>query len=63
MPKPSSKMTPDLVKKIKDLLGTRQYHQHQIAAIVGVNQGRISETKHGLWDWLLIIEDRQQSLI
>lgn len=56
-------MTPDLVKKIKDLLGTRQYHQHQIAAIVGVNQGRISETKHGLWDWLLIIEDRQQSLI
>lgn len=61
MPKPSSKMTPDLVQKIKALLDTCQYHQHQIAAIVGVNQGRISETKRGQWDWL-ITQNGQPSL-
>lgn len=61
MPKPSSKMTPDLVQMIKDLLQSRQYHQHQIAAIVGVNQGRISETKRGQWDWL-ITQNGQPSL-
>ena len=53
MKKPSTKMTANLVRQIKGLLQTRLYHQHQIAAIVGVNQGRISETKNGLWDWLL----------
>ncbi|MCB1651962.1 MAG: hypothetical protein KDI46_07920 [Alphaproteobacteria bacterium] len=63
MKTPSRKMTAEMVKKIKDLLDTRQYHQHQIAAIVEVNQGRVSETKQGKWDWLLNIEDRQQSLI
>ena len=63
MKKPSKKMTAELVRKIKKLLGTRLYHQHQIAAIVEVNQGRISEVKNGQWDWLLNIKDRQQSLI
>lgn len=63
MKKPSKKMTAEMVKKIKDLLATRQYHQHQIAAIVEVNQGRISETKKGLWDWLLNIENRQSRLL
>ncbi len=63
MKKPSRKMTAELVKMIKDLLNTRQYHQHQIAAIVEVNQGRISEVKNGLWDWLLNIQARQTSLL
>lgn len=46
----SSKMTPDLVKNIKELLSTDLYFQHQIAAIFGVNQGRVSEVKHGLYN-------------
>ena len=56
-------MTAEMVKKIKDLLDTRLYHQHQIAAIVEVNQGRVSEVQNGHWDWLLNIKDRQLSLI
>lgn len=63
MKEPSKKMTAQLVKRIKDLLNTRQYHQHQIAAIVEVNQGRVSETKNGLWDWLLNIENGQPRLL
>jgi len=62
MKKASRKMTAPVVGYIKDLLATRQYHQHQIAAIVDVNPGRVSETKNGKWDWLLNIEGRQQSL-
>ena len=62
MRRPSRKMTADLVKMIKGLLATNQYHQHQIAAIVEVNQGRISEVRSGKWDWLLHIEDRQKNL-
>lgn len=53
MKTPSNKMTPDMVVKIKQLLGSKLYHQHQIAAKLGVNQGRVSETKQGLWDYLL----------
>ncbi|MEZ5759196.1 MAG: hypothetical protein R3D86_13330 [Emcibacteraceae bacterium] len=63
MKQPSRKMTASVVRKIKILLASEKYHQHQIAAIVEVNPGRVSETKHGKWDWLLNIEDRQQSLI
>jgi len=47
MKKPSSPMTPEMVAKIKALLAEGKYFQHQIAAFVGVNQGRISEVKHG----------------
>jgi predicted XRE-type DNA-binding protein len=43
-------MTRDLVLEIKDLLAGGLFHQHQIAALFGVNQGRISETKNGKWD-------------
>lgn len=63
MKKPSKKMTAKLVLEIKNLLDTRQYHQHQIAAIVKVNQGRISEVKNGHWDWLLGLDDAQKSFI
>ena len=49
MRKPSKPVTPDLVRQIKELLNTGLYHQHQIAAMVGVNQGRISEVKNGYY--------------
>lgn len=54
MKKPSPQMTAELVKKIKKMLASNLYYQHQIAALVGLtNQGRISETKHGKYDHLL----------
>jgi len=49
----SRPMTPDLVKMIKESLSTGLYSQMQIASIAGVNQGRVSEVKHGRWDHLL----------
>ncbi len=49
MKKRSAPITPDKVKEIKDLLAEDKYFQHQIAALVGVNQGRISEVKNGIY--------------
>ncbi len=49
MKTPSNKMNPALIAQIKRLLATKEYHQHQIAAMLGVNQGRISEVKNGFW--------------
>lgn len=49
MKRRSNSMTPDVVAKIKVLLDEDQLFQHQIAAIVGVNQGRISEVKNGFY--------------
>lgn len=43
----SSNMSRELIEKIKALLATGKYYQHQIAALVGVNQGRVSEVKNG----------------
>ncbi|GJL84722.1 MAG: hypothetical protein DHS20C02_04970 [Micavibrio sp.] len=63
MKTPSNKMTTKRIKRIKEMLDTDQYHQHQIAAIEQVNPGRVSEIKHGQWDWKLSIEDKQQSLL
>ena len=40
-------MTPGLAAYIKHLLMTTRLFQHQIAAMVGVNQGRVSEVKTG----------------
>lgn len=45
--KPSPPLTAELASKIKHLLSLGRYHQHQIAALLGVNQGRISEVKRG----------------
>jgi predicted XRE-type DNA-binding protein len=39
-----------MVSQIKELLETTDLFQHQIAAILGVNQGRISEVKNGFYD-------------
>ena len=55
-------MSTNLVKMIKRELETNENHQHQIAAKLGVNQGRISEVKHGQYDHLFDIENRQGSL-
>ena len=49
MKNPSRKLTDEMVKAIKEMLASDQYHQHQIAALVGVNQGRISEVKNGVY--------------
>jgi len=62
MKQPSKRMTANEVQMIKNLLETRQYHQHQIAAIIGINQGRVSETKNGLYDHLLSCEGKQINL-
>jgi predicted XRE-type DNA-binding protein len=42
-----SKMTAELAARIKRLATERKYFQHEIAAIVGVNQGRVSEVLTG----------------
>jgi len=43
---PSPPVTPEMASYIKYLLGKGLY-QHQIASLVGVNQGRVSEVKTG----------------
>ena len=49
MKKRSNPITPEMVKRIKALIAEGKLFQHQIAAIVGVNQGRISEVKNGIY--------------
>lgn len=44
----SNPVTPELAAIAKFLLN-QGYAQHQVAAELGVNQGRISEIKHGIW--------------
>lgn len=47
--KRSNKMTPDVVQRVKELLAAETYFQHQIAAMLGINQGRVSEVKNGVY--------------
>jgi predicted XRE-type DNA-binding protein len=42
----SPAITPELASYIKYLLGKGLY-QHQIASVLGINQGRVSEVKTG----------------
>lgn len=42
----SPKVTPDMAAKIKRYL-LDNLNQHDIAAIFGINQGRVSEIKNG----------------
>lgn len=62
MKTPSRKMSPEVVVEIRNHLASGLFHQHQIAAKVGVNPGRVSETKHGVYDWMLPQTSGQQSL-
>jgi predicted XRE-type DNA-binding protein len=43
---PSPPVTPEVAAKIKRLLAEGLY-QHQIASLLGVNQGRVSEVNTG----------------
>jgi predicted XRE-type DNA-binding protein len=40
-------MTAALAAEIKKLAATRALKQHQIAAVLGINQGRVSEVLRG----------------
>lgn len=42
-----STLTAEIAAKIKRLATENRYFQHEIAAIVGVNQGRVSEVLTG----------------
>lgn len=45
----TSKMSEEMVLKIKELLAAGNLFQHQIAAALNINQGRVSEVKNGHW--------------
>lgn len=62
MKKPSPPITPVIVRKAKKHLAADKLNQHDIAALFGINQGRISEIKHGKYDHLLGGSDEQPSL-
>jgi predicted XRE-type DNA-binding protein len=50
MKKKSTTMSPELVAKIKNDLAHGKLLHSQIAAKYNVNQGRVSEVKHGKYD-------------
>ena len=41
------RLTPEMASQIKKLAETTSLFQHQIAALVGINQGRVSEVLTG----------------
>lgn len=45
--KASPPITAEIAARIKQLRKTEKLYQHQIAAVVGVNQGRVSEVLSG----------------
>ena len=47
MPKRTPPLTAEVASIIKALLLMGRYHQHQIAALLGINQGRVSEVNTG----------------
>lgn len=47
MKKGSPQVSPEMAAHIKYLLKRGDLFQQQIAALLGINQGRISEVKHG----------------
>lgn len=44
---PSPPITPEMAAHIKFLVQEQKLYQHQVAALVGVNQGRVSEIMRG----------------
>lgn len=42
-----TRMTATIAARIKKLAATTELFQHEIAALVGVNQGRVSEVLRG----------------
>lgn len=57
MKKPSPPITPKIVIVAKKHLKDNKLNQHDIAALFGINQGRISEIKHGKYDHLINGDD------
>lgn len=45
--KSSKPVTPEMAAHIRFLIQSRGLYQHQAAALVGVNQGRVSEVMNG----------------
>lgn len=45
--KNSPKITPEMAAHIRFLIKERGLYQHQVAALCGINQGRVSEVMHG----------------
>lgn len=43
----SPSITPEMAAHIKYLVRERKLYQHQVAALCGVNQGRVSEVMRG----------------
>lgn len=43
----SPSITPEMAAKIKYLVGQIGLFQHQVAALLGINQGRVSEVMNG----------------
>ncbi len=62
MKKQSPPVTPTIVRAAKRLLDKDVLNQHDIAALFGVNQGRISEIKHGKYDDMITESPDQASL-
>lgn len=53
MKKKSPPITPEMAAFVKNLIEKNELNQHDIAAIFGINQGLVSEIKHGKYDHLL----------
>jgi len=45
--KPSPPITPEMAAQIRHLKKTKNLYNHQIAAMFGINQGRVSEVLTG----------------
>lgn len=43
-------MTPETVQKVKDMLALGFLRNSDIASALGINQGRVSEVKNGMYD-------------
>ncbi|WP_298196606.1 hypothetical protein [Novosphingobium sp.] len=44
---PSPPITPEMAAHIRFLVQVKKLYQHQVAALLGLNQGRISEVMNG----------------
>ena len=47
MPNKRNNLTPEIAAKIKKLAASTDLYQHEIAALVKLNQGRVSEVLPG----------------
>lgn len=43
----SPRVTPEMAAHIRFLMAAKRLYQHQVAALLGINQGRVSEVLNG----------------